>query len=96
MKSHRKNPLLCRHFVYHTFTAENSGNYKVTYKINCVEEVGVLLKERMGTYIQNVIVRFQVFYECCVRSFRNKVDVAPFAQFCLNSAKRRAVHLLQD
>ena len=65
--------------MYHTFTAKNSGNYKVAYKIHCIEEVEVLLKERMGTYIPNVIVRFQVFYECCVRSFLNEVDVPPFS-----------------
>jgi hypothetical protein len=86
MKSHSKDPLLCRLFVYHTFTARSSGNYKVAYKIRRIEEVKVLLKERMGTYIPNVIVRFQVLYECFVRSFRNKVDVPPLAQFCRNLA----------
>lgn len=74
-------------FVYQTFTAKSSGNYKVAYKIHRIEEVDVLLKEGMGTYISNVIVRFQLFYECCVRSFRNKVDAPPFAQFCRNPAK---------
>jgi len=73
--------------VCYTFTAKSSGNYEVAYKIHRIEEVEVLLKKRMGTYIPNVIVRFQVFYECCVRPFRNKVDVPPFAQFCRNPAK---------